>query len=117
MGQVGLEPTIVKLADLQSAALATRRLTHIVVIVFMVGQVGLEPTMVKPTDLQSAALAARRLTHIGREFSCCGARHPPLHECLRQLSTAATGSARIAPPALSCCDNQNIINRHIEQIT
>ena len=29
VGQVGLEPTIVKLTDLQSAALAARRLAHI----------------------------------------------------------------------------------------
>ena len=28
VGQVGLEPTMVKPADLQSAAIATRRLTH-----------------------------------------------------------------------------------------
>ena len=28
VGQVGLEPTIVKPADLQSAAIAARRLTH-----------------------------------------------------------------------------------------
>ena len=28
VGQVGLEPTIVKPADLQSAAMAARRLTH-----------------------------------------------------------------------------------------
>ena len=28
MGQVGLEPTMVKPADLQSAAIAARRLTH-----------------------------------------------------------------------------------------
>ena len=71
VGQVGLEPTIVKPADLQSAALATRRLTHLEVIMFMVGQVGFEPTMVKPTDLQSVALAAGRLTHIGRESPPC----------------------------------------------
>ena len=71
VGQVGLEPTIVKLADLQSAALATRRLTHLKVIMFMVGQVGLEPTMVKPTDLQSVAIAARRLAHTGRELPPC----------------------------------------------
>ena len=37
VGQVGFEPTIVKLADLQSAALATRRLTHMVI------RAGLEP--------------------------------------------------------------------------
>lgn len=71
VGQVGLEPTVVKLADLQSAALATRQLTHLEVIMFMVGQVGFEPTMVKPTDLQSVALATRRLTHIGRELAPC----------------------------------------------
>ena len=29
VGQVGLEPTMVKPADLQSAAIAARRLTHI----------------------------------------------------------------------------------------
>ena len=29
VGQVGLEPTMVKPADLQSAAIATRRLTYI----------------------------------------------------------------------------------------
>ena len=28
VGQVGLEPTMVKPADLQSAAIATKRLTH-----------------------------------------------------------------------------------------
>ena len=28
VGQVGLEPTMVKAADLQSAAIAARRLTH-----------------------------------------------------------------------------------------
>ena len=44
MGQVGLEPTMVKPTDLQSAALAARRLTHIMVLMIMVGQVGLEPT-------------------------------------------------------------------------
>ena len=44
MGQVGLEPTIVKLADLQSAALAARRLTHMEIFILLVGQVGLEPT-------------------------------------------------------------------------
>lgn len=44
VGRVGLEPTIVKLADLQSAALAARRPAHFVVFIFLVGQVGLEPT-------------------------------------------------------------------------
>ena len=29
VGQIGLEPTMVKLADLQSAAIAARRLTYI----------------------------------------------------------------------------------------
>ena len=37
VGQVGLEPTMVKPADLQSAAIATRRLTH------MVEPAGVEP--------------------------------------------------------------------------
>ena len=37
VGQVGLEPTMVKPADLQSAAIAARRLTH------MVEPAGLEP--------------------------------------------------------------------------
>ena len=44
VGQVGLEPTIVKQADLQSAALATRRLPHMEILIILVGQVGLEPT-------------------------------------------------------------------------
>ena len=44
VGQVGLEPTMVKPADLQSAALAARRLAHFVMFMRMVGQVGLEPT-------------------------------------------------------------------------
>ena len=37
VGQVGLEPTMVKPADLQSAAIAARRLTH------MVEPAGIEP--------------------------------------------------------------------------
>ena len=44
VGRVGLEPTIVKPVDLQSAALAARRPAHIVEFIFLVGQVGLEPT-------------------------------------------------------------------------
>ena len=44
VGQVGFEPTIVKLADLQSATLATRRLTHMEMLIILVGQVGFEPT-------------------------------------------------------------------------
>ena len=34
VGQIGLEPTMVKPADLQSAALAARRLAHFVVFIF-----------------------------------------------------------------------------------
>ena len=39
VGQVGLEPTMVKPADLQSAAIAARRLTH------MVEPAGVEPAL------------------------------------------------------------------------
>ena len=38
VGQVGLEPTMEKPVDLQSAAIAARRLTH------MAGAAGFEPT-------------------------------------------------------------------------
>ena len=41
VGQVGLEPTMVKPADLQSAAIAARRLTH------MVEPAGIEPATLK----------------------------------------------------------------------
>ena len=48
VGQVGLEPTMVKPADLQSAAIAARRLTH------MVEPAGIEPATLKFSVWRSA---------------------------------------------------------------
>ena len=41
VGQVGLEPTMVKPADLQSAAIATRRLTYIEIPPHIAGAVNM----------------------------------------------------------------------------
>ena len=46
VGQVGLEPTMVKPADLQSAAIAARRLKP------MVEPAGVEPAGVEPATLK-----------------------------------------------------------------
>ena len=56
VGQVGLEPTMVKPADLQSAAIAARRLTH------MVEPAGIEPATLKfQSGAQPSAKSRSRL--------------------------------------------------------